>query len=817
VTEPLSLNDRVRADPELELSVPRVGLALAPGAGGSPPQIVEGDTDALAAVLRAAAEPCEVSSIVEVLKGRMTEAEALEWLAQLLEIGWLERTSKAPMRDAVGSLGVIGSGVLAHAVESRLLELDGVRVVRVPQPESTKIDGLREVLASLTSVELWVIALEGASYASVDAIGSLVLELGRLCLFATHERRAVWIGPLARPGGLGFLASRRKLVQPLEDEADRALGSMSARVVPRDSASLRRVDHASREIAAEVERVLDRHRSPRLLTSVLALGDERFVYPLAPIAASVDGETRDFALEIDVVNARDANIGSQQHRQLDNRIKTVGIVGGGTAGYLTALALRAARPELEVTLIESSKIPVIGVGEATTARLNTFLHGDLGLDIEDFYARVQPTWKLGIRFEWGLPGAYYYNSPFQFGKLLESLVYDRDINENCLASFMMSANTTPIVRTRDGGLRSLLGEVPYAYHLDNRRFVRYLGEEARNAGVRHLDVVIAKAVPTPDRQAIDHVRTDDGLELRYDLYVDCTGFRSLLLGQALGSEFSSYTPSLFTDTAVVANVPHGGVVKPYTVAETMDHGWCWNIPMEEDDHRGYVFCSSFVSLEHAAAEMRAKNPGMGDTWHVKFRSGRHAEFWRGNCVAIGNSYAFVEPLQSTAIHMILVEIQKLLRSLPRETGLRTFQPLVNREVAEIWDTLRWFLAAHYRYNRKLDTPFWRECRATADVSGIEELIALYRERAPLVTAAHRLKELDGSTFGAARYDLLFLGMGLETTLATPDDDEASWRRTQAAVKRVADRALPHLAALRAVREHPEILRRHVAELGKIGS
>jgi tryptophan halogenase len=818
----LSRNDRVRIDPELQLAVPRAGLALAPGADGAPCQVIEADTAALQRVIEAAREPREVCEITAALAAQMPEESALQWLEHLLALGWLERIA-TPAATGARAVGVIGSGLLARSIEARLLDVDGVRPIRV-ETAGASLDALR---AALQAPGLWVVAVEGVSFAEVDALGSLALKLGHGCLFVTYERGAVWVGPVASPGSVGFLAARRSLVQtsaggPSPEEAESALRSQSAQVVPSDRADRRRrVEEATREVVAEIRRVLDRQESPRLLTSVLAVGDRHQLYSLDPPSpvepATTDARgLRDFGLEIEVIRARDANLEDRRGGRQGTGLRTVGIIGGGTAGYLTALALRAARPELDVTLIESSKIPVIGVGEATTALLSAFLHGDLGLDIVDFYARVQPTWKLGIRFEWGLPGAHYYNSPFQFGKLLESLVFNGDINDNCLASRLMSDNTTPLVRTEDGGLRSLLGEVPYAYHLDNRRFVRYLGEEARRLGVHYIDAVVSEGVPTADRQAIDHVRMDDGRELRFDLYVDCTGFRSLLMGKALESPFTSYASSLLTDTAVVANVPHGGLVKPYTVAETMDHGWCWNIPMEEDDHRGYVHASAFVGLEQATAEMRSKNPGMGDTWTVKFRSGRHADFWRGNCVAIGNSYAFVEPLQSTAIHMIVVEIQKLLTSLPRETGLARFQPIVSREMAHVWDTLRWFLAAHYRYNRKLDTPFWRECRRSVDVTGVEELIELFRERAPIGATAHQLAELDRSTFGAYRYDLLLLGMGVETRLMVPDDDEATWRRTQAAVRRVAARALPQREALQAMREHPELLRRHVAELGRAG-
>src|SRR5439155_447296 len=152
-----------------------------------------------------------------------------------------------------------------------------------------------------------------------------------------------------------------------------------------------------------------------------------------------------------------------------------------------------------------------------------------------------------------------------------------------------------------------------------------------------------------------------------------------------------------------------GLIAPYTEAETMDHGWCWRIPVEGVDHRGYVHSSAFVNAADAAAEMRAKNPGMGDTWTVRFRSGRHADFWKGNVVAIGNAYGFVEPLESTALHMVIVELAycvRLLEGGAHDAAVRE----TNDRIGAHWDFPRWFLAIHYKFNRKLDTEFWRSCR-----------------------------------------------------------------------------------------------------------
>jgi tryptophan halogenase len=837
---PLLPSEVLCVNPSLELVATGPERGLSRGVKpGAQVEFVQGDVDALLAVLEAVAADGNVAAVVRRLSARMSEAAALATLEQLRAAGWLVR-EQASAAQVLPRVALIGNGRLADAIARVIAQQGFVELVRseplalprASDPGARRfpaLGGVRFVPAArgesqAPTSDVTVLALDRVTYAELDAYGEALNARGEACLFVSVEAGEGRIGPLMLAGGgSGFVASRHRLATQGGQAVDReALQAFSVQELGSSPAELEVAERVSRELALELRRIVARDETPRSLDSVLLLtpsGSARqplslVSEPAQPSAASASSG-RDLSLEADVIAARATNLRERGERPLSTTLRRVGIVGGGTAGYLTALALRAKLPELEVTLIESSTIPIIGVGEATTALLNHFLHAYLGLDILDFYARVEPTWKLGIRFEWGLPGDYFYNSPFQFGKLLESLVYEGDINKNCLGSRLMTANTTPVVRTAEGGHRCLLSEVPYAYHLDNRRFVRYLTEEARRAGVLHLDTVVDTAVPLPDRSGIDYLLTEDGRELRYDLYIDCTGFRSLLLDKALGSPFVSYASSLFADSAVVANVPHGGLVKPYTVAETMDHGWCWNIPMPDSDHRGYVYSSAFANLEQASAEMRAKNPGMAEPWTVRFRSGRHEEFWRGNCVAIGNSFAFVEPLQSTAIHMIVVEIQRLVSAFPREGGLRCFQPLINREINEVWDTLRWFLAAHYRFNRRLDTPFWRECRARTNTSGVDELLALYGERAPLGATAHRLRELDLSTFGVYRYDLLFMGMGLEAPLAVPDDDELTWRLASAATERVAARALPFGAALEVLQRQPEMLRRHAAELAAI--
>jgi tryptophan halogenase len=493
------------------------------------------------------------------------------------------------------------------------------------------------------------------------------------------------------------------------------------------------------------------------------------------------------------------------------RVASVGVIGGGTAGYLTALALRRWFPDLAVTLVESSRIPIIGVGEATTPPLVGFLHQILGVDVDELYRDVQPTWKLGIHFEWGPAGGFHY--PFSWGDLGDAHAHDGSIERASLGSMLMRARRTPLFRRDDGTIAAALQVVRYAYHLDNRRFVRFLTRLAARAGVVHRDAQLAE-VELEDRggePVIEHLRTTDGDRLRFDFYVDCTGFRSVLLGGRLAVPFISYADSLYCDRAVVADVPHGGTIKPFTLAETMDHGWCWNIPMVEEDHRGYVFASAFCSEDQAIAELRAKNPGLGEPWSVRFRSGRHRDFWRGNLVAIGNSYGFVEPLESTAIHMVLIEITRLLHLLDRaRAGTDDHRPeVVNRRIGDHWDYLRWFLALHYRFNRRLDTPFWQACRADVNIDGLAAEVEDFRAHGAL--SSRDVARPPDAIFGAGGLDIMLLGQQVPAPPAAPRCSAAAWARQCARRAGLVARSLLHHEALAELARRPAILHEAVSD------
>jgi tryptophan halogenase len=337
--------------------------------------------------------------------------------------------------------------------------------------------------------------------------------------------------------------------------------------------------------------------------------------------------------------------------------------------------------------------------------------------------------------------------------------------------------------------------------------------------VKHVDATIKDTLldppaPGEEEAKVRHLVTDDGRELAFDLLVDCSGFSSFLLGERLGTPFSSYASSLFTDTAIAFEVPHGGKLKPYTTARTMDHGWCWNIPILESDHLGYVFSSAHCSADDALAEARREWPDLAEPRVVRFRSGRRERAWVGNVFGIGNAYAFVEPLESTGLVMITRAISALVRALSAGGDGVVMKRFVNKAIGHAWDQLRWFLAAHFKYNKRKDTPFWRDARADVDVSGMQDTLDLYGACGPLSLLPRAIRvDLPATTdipfYGLAALDCILLGQKVPHA-ALEREPSQSWRARRATALDFARKALPQAEAVRAAWERPQWLEHLVA-------
>lgn len=484
-------------------------------------------------------------------------------------------------------------------------------------------------------------------------------------------------------------------------------------------------------------------------------------------------------------------------------VQSVLVLGGGSAGFLAAISLRTRLPELPVTVLRSPELGIIGVGEATTPYLPDHLHGYLGMDPAEFYRLARPSWKLGIKFLWGPRTHFNYTFDSQCDSQYQALpkstgfYYEDEFGFGCRASALMNANRV-FIRNEQG--------VPFidrdtAYHLENETFVAYLEQHARRLGIAIRDDTVTRVEQNDD--GVAWLELASGARADADLFVDCSGFRSLLLGKTLAEPFVSFASSLFCNRAVIGGwMRHADEpILPYTTAETMTTGWSWRIDHEERINRGYVYSQAFISDEAAEQEFRAKNPLLTDTRVVKFVSGRYERAWVKNVVAIGNAAGFVEPLESTSLGAICAETQGITETLvdshcqPTASHRRQF----NHRNARTWDSYRAFLALHYRFNTRLATPFWEACCRDVDLAGAEEVVEYYRENGPSVIWRDTLLD----RFDVFKLDgYLTLLLGQRVPHARPyvptAAEKDTWRKIQTLYRRDAATAFTCEEALKFV-------------------
>lgn len=485
-------------------------------------------------------------------------------------------------------------------------------------------------------------------------------------------------------------------------------------------------------------------------------------------------------------------------------IEKVVVAGGGSAGFITALSFRILLPRIELVVVHSARIPVIGVGESTTQAFVDYFHKILQIDRGEFMREVKPSWKLGLRLEWGDPADTHFNYPFErfLDKVPANL--EKPSAFYCLDGMSDSSHYGAMMDRGLAPCRILNGRAaadPRAtYHIPNRQFLDYLQRKVQQLGAHVVDGEIAR-VNRCDSGDVKSLQLKDGREIEGDFFVDCTGFQSLLLKETMGAKFVTYGDALLCDAAVVGSWqrPEDDLdVRPYTTVETMDHGWCWQIDFLDLVNRGYVFSTAHCSPDEAMHEMKAKNPALGDDLRViPFPSGRHDRFWVGNVAGVGNSSAFVEPLEATALHLVISQCWNLIAAI-RDGGRcppEALKAIENRRFTETWDDVRDFLAIHYRFNRRLDTPFWRHCRKKTPLGGAEELVATYEETGPALALGELLPP--ASIFGYVGYVNLLIGQRAPTKVraALDEDESRHWRVHCQRIREAIQPALPVKEAL----------------------
>jgi tryptophan 7-halogenase len=425
---------------------------------------------------------------------------------------------------------------------------------------------------------------------------------------------------------------------------------------------------------------------------------------------------------------------------MDNRIKSIVIVGGGTAGWMTAAALAKVlgRDYADITLVESDAIGIVGVGEATIPQINTY-NRMLGLDEDEFVRRTKGSFKLGIEFvDWTRLGHRYMHPFGSYGIDMEGLSFHAFWQRLKLAGLAAdvadyslmatAAKRNKFMRPFDAG-NSPLSRITYAFHFDAGLYSLYLRSLAEESGVVRREGRIVNVVQRGEDGFIEAVELEDGDRVGGELFIDCSGFRGLLIEQTLKAGFADWSGWLPCDRAMV--VPCEGVpeLTPYTRSTAQKAGWQWRIPLQHRIGNGYVYCSNFISDDEATATLLANLDGeaLAEPRQVRFTTGHRRKYWDKNCVAIGLSSGFMEPLESTSIWMIQTGIARLLSNFPDRNFSQVHIDRYNRVLIEETEYIRDFLILHYKASERDDSPFWDYCRNMDIPERLDEKIRLYRD------------------------------------------------------------------------------------------
>jgi tryptophan halogenase len=435
---------------------------------------------------------------------------------------------------------------------------------------------------------------------------------------------------------------------------------------------------------------------------------------------------------------------------MDNRSQPlrVVIVGGGTAGWMSAAAIRRQlqTEDYSVTLIESDEIGTVGVGEATLPHIKIF-NDMLGIDEAQFMRATRATFKLGIQFcDWDRPGDCYIHPFGAFGEPWGGVEFQhhffRALRAGCQRcsiedySYSVVAARNNAFEFPNEDRKSIRSTYSYAYHFDAGLYAAYLRSWAIERGVRRIEGRVCDVSRNPTTGDLVNLTLKSGERVTGDLFIDCSGFRSLLLGGTLGVAWRDWTHWLPCDRALAVPSRRVGALTPYTRATARRAGWTWRIPLQHRTGNGYVFSSQFISDGDARDALLAAldGPAQGEPRLLRFSPGRRELAWCGNCVAIGLASGFLEPLESTSIFLIQAAVIDLIDLMPRPGSTRVDPRLAdefNRLNELQYERVRDFLVLHYIANSRMGEPFWDYVRSMPLPDSLAHKLQLFRSRAAL--------------------------------------------------------------------------------------
>ncbi|HJS92439.1 MAG TPA: tryptophan halogenase family protein [Steroidobacteraceae bacterium] len=496
----------------------------------------------------------------------------------------------------------------------------------------------------------------------------------------------------------------------------------------------------------------------------------------------------------------------------DRSIRRLVIVGGGTAGWMAATALRRLLyPELSIEVIESEEIGIIGVGESTIPPFRAH-NALLGIDERDFVRGTQATFKLGIEFrDWTRPGDSYIHG---FGKLgldlggqpfhlywLRAMLAGVAKDLGVYSFNVQAARQNRFMRSpADAPKNTPLEDIAYAYHFDATLYARYLRRLAEASGVRRTEGRVVDVRLHPETGFVETLVLKDGRTVSGELFIDCSGFRGLLIEQQLHAGYEDWTHWLPCDRAWV--VPCASVIPPtpYTRASARPAGWQWRIPLQHRVGNGHVFSSRHMSDEEARALLLSTLEGqpLAEPRLIPFNGGRRRRSWIRNVIAIGLSGGFLEPLESTAIHLVQTAIAKLALLFPERDCSEALQNRYNAQMDDEFERVRDFLVLHYHATERADTPFWNYCRTMEIPESLREYIALFRDSGRIMPRSDEL-------FTTVSWAQVMIGQGIAPKRYPPVID----RLTDRELKQFVDQVEEVIgSAVAAVPAHDAFIARH---------
>ncbi|WP_100641050.1 tryptophan halogenase family protein [Alteromonas facilis] len=454
--------------------------------------------------------------------------------------------------------------------------------------------------------------------------------------------------------------------------------------------------------------------------------------------------------------------------------KHVVILGGGTAGWMAAQLFTHQLPEVSVTLVESADIGIVGVGEGSTPTLKRFF--DIcGIAESEWMPECNATYKVNIRFEHWSPasGIESYSHPFltQIDTFTE-----RAFEVNCRTRRLgLDTTTSPEMFLLNGVLaaqnkgpltpQNFPFRMEYGYHFDSHLLGQFLRKKSLAQGVNHVIANVVEVTRSLDGD-VEALILEGGERVTGDMFIDCSGFASLLMQRTLGVPFQSFAENLFNNAAVVIPTDAQPVIPVETRSTALSTGWCWSIPLTSRTGNGYVYSDDYLSADAAELELR-QHLGVDENVearHLKMRVGQLTQHWSHNCVGLGLSQGFIEPLEATALHLVQVSIEMFI-SLWKEGGYNdSNRAIFNQKIKQRFDHVRDYIVAHYKMNTRIDSDYWRENRENPNFSdSLGHILDVWFKREDLRVEIDRQK-LD-SHFGSLSWHCLLSGYGAYPPLA----------------------------------------------------